>query len=333
MGFIPDAYKSILNVRDTEKAIELLRDYFQENFAKNLNLHRVSAPLFVDAGTGLNDNLSGREKAVGFDIEGIKNRYFEIVHSLAKWKRMALGKYGYNKGEGIYTNMNAIRRQEEKLDNLHSAYVDQWDWEKIIAKNERTLDYLKSTVREIYRTFKQTADYIRSIYPALPISLPQDITFVTAAELEKRFPDKTAHEREDIVCKENGAIFVIGIGAALANGEPHDLRAPDYDDWSLNGDILVWYPLLDRAVELSSMGIRVDDKALIRQLELAGVKQLTEYHKAIMENHFPLTVGGGIGQSRLCMVLLNKAHIGEVQCSAWSEETIKECEDKLVTLL
>lgn len=329
---IPHEYKSQLSIKDTEKAIERMRDFFQYTLQNTANLHRVSAPLFVVTSTGLNDNLSGTERAVSFDISALGTNC-EIVHSLAKWKRMALKKYGYDAYEGIYTNMNAIRRDESSIDNLHSVYVDQWDWEKIINAKDRNREFLEKTVKEIYSVIYETSLYVEQIYPNVKSFLPKDITFVTSSELEDKYPELTTSERENVFAKKHGAIFVIGIGAKLKSGKPHDLRAPDYDDWSLNGDILVWYPILNRAVELSSMGIRVDDKALKSQLAEAGVSEYTEYHKAILNGEYPLTVGGGIGQSRVCQVILHKAHIGEVQCSVWDDETYKECADCGVDLL
>ena len=333
MDKIPHSYMSQLSVKETEKAIELLRDHFQAIFASKLNLHRVSAPLFVQASTGLNDNLSGTEKAVVFDISAIPNSQCEIVHSLAKWKRMALGKYGYDIGEGIYTNMNAIRRQESSLDNLHSVYVDQWDWEKIITSKDRTREYLESTVRDVYSVIYDTACFVEGLYPVINNCLAKEIFFITTEELIERYPNASNTERENAITEEMGAVFVIGIGDVLSNGKSHDLRAPDYDDWSLNGDILVWYPELNRAMELSSMGVRVDADALLSQLEKAGVSEHTDYHECIITENYPLTIGGGIGQSRVCQLLLHKAHIGEVQSSIWDDETVKECESKGVELL
>lgn len=330
---IPEGYISALNVKDTEKAIELLRDYFQLKFSEKMTLHRVSAPLFVRADSGLNDGLSGTEKAVSFDITAIPNSDCEIVHSLAKWKRMALGKYGYSKGEGIYTNMNAIRRQESVLDNLHSVYVDQWDWEKIIAAEDRNTQFLKSVVRDIYSVIYDTAEYIHSLYPAIKNNLAKDIAFITAEELLQKYPDMSTKDRENAVTKEFGAVFIIGIGGELSNGKPHDLRAPDYDDWALNGDIMVWYPELNRAIELSSMGIRVDAKSLQSQLHAKGLTPTSAYHQNVISGGYPLTIGGGIGQSRLCQLLLHKVHIGEVQSSVWDEKTIAECAKSGVVLL
>lgn len=333
MQKIPQNYTSKLSVKETEKAIELLRDYFQDKFSQKMNLHRVSAPLFVRTDSGLNDGLSGTEKAVSFDITAIPNSNCEIVHSLAKWKRMALGKYGYNVGEGIYTNMNAIRRQEAVLDNLHSVYVDQWDWEKIITEKDRNFDFLKSVVRDIYSVIYDTACYVEKVFPKITNRLVDDIYFITSDDLLKAYPNMTTKERENAITKKYGAVFIMQIGENLSNGEVHDLRAPDYDDWALNGDIMVWYPELDKAIELSSMGIRVDSKSLKYQLAAKGLEPSTNYHKNVIENTYPLTIGGGIGQSRLCQLLLHKAHIGEVQSSIWDNETIEECESKGVVLL
>ncbi len=333
MQKIPKDYTSKLSVKETEKAIELLRDYFQDKFSQKMNLHRVSAPLFVRTDSGLNDGLSGTEKAVSFDITAIPNSNCEIVHSLAKWKRMALGKYGYNVGEGIYTNMNAIRRQEAVIDNLHSVYVDQWDWEKIITEKDRNFDFLKSVVRDIYSVIYDTACYVEKVFPKITNRLVDDIYFITSEDLLKAYPNMTTKERENAITKKYGAVFIMQIGENLSNGEVHDLRAPDYDDWALNGDIMVWYPELDKAIELSSMGIRVDSKSLKYQLAAKGLEPSTNYHKNVIENTYPLTIGGGIGQSRLCQLLLHKAHIGEVQSSIWDNETIEECESKGVVLL
>jgi len=333
MEIIPKDYTSKLGVKETEKAIELLRDYFQDKFSQKMNLHRVSAPLFVRTDSGLNDGLSGTEKAVSFDITAIPNSNCEIVHSLAKWKRMALGKYGYNVGEGIYTNMNAIRRQEAVIDNLHSVYVDQWDWEKIITEKDRNFDFLKSVVRDIYSVIYDTACYVEKVFPKITNRLVDDIYFITSEDLLKAYPNMTTKERENAITKKYGAVFIMQIGENLSNGEVHDLRAPDYDDWALNGDIMVWYPELDKAIELSSMGIRVDSKSLKYQLAAKGLEPSTNYHKNVIENTYPLTIGGGIGQSRLCQLLLHKAHIGEVQSSIWDNETIEECESKGVVLL
>lgn len=333
MEIIPKDYTSKLGVKETEKAIELLRDYFQEKFSQKLNLHRVSAPLFVRTDSGLNDGLSGTEKAVSFDVTAIPNSNCEIVHSLAKWKRMALGKYGYEVYEGIYTNMNAIRRQEAVLDNLHSVYVDQWDWEKIITEKDRNFDFLKAVVKDIYSVIYDTAAFVESVFPQIKNRLGQDIQFITSEELLVKYPTMTTKERENAITKQYGAVFIMQIGEKLSNGETHDLRAPDYDDWALNGDIMVWYPELDKAIELSSMGIRVDAKSLEYQLKSKGLVPSTDYHKNVLNKSYPFTIGGGIGQSRLCQLLLHKAHIGEVQSSIWDEQTIAECEAKGVVLL
>ncbi len=333
METIPKDYTSKLGVKETEKAIELLRDYFQEKFSQKLNLHRVSAPLFVRTDSGLNDGLSGTEKAVSFDVTAIPNSNCEIVHSLAKWKRMALGKYGYEVYEGIYTNMNAIRRQEAVLDNLHSVYVDQWDWEKIITEKDRNFDFLKAVVKDIYSVIYDTAAFVESVFPQIKNRLVSDIQFITSEELLAKYPTMTTKERENAITKQYGAVFIMQIGEKLSNGETHDLRAPDYDDWALNGDIMVWYPELDKAIELSSMGIRVDAKSLEYQLKSKGLVPSTDYHKNVLNKTYPLTIGGGIGQSRICQLLLHKAHIGEVQSSIWDEQTIAECEAKGVVLL
>lgn len=333
MEIIPKDYTTKLGVKETEKAIELLRDYFQEKFSQKLNLHRVSAPLFVRTDSGLNDGLSGTEKAVSFDVTAIPNSNCEIVHSLAKWKRMALGKYGYEVYEGIYTNMNAIRRQEAVLDNLHSVYVDQWDWEKIITEKDRNFDFLKAVVKDIYSVIYDTAAFVESVFPQIKNRLVSDIQFITSEELLAKYPTMTTKERENAITKQYGAVFIMQIGEKLSNGETHDLRAPDYDDWALNGDIMVWYPELDKAIELSSMGIRVDAKSLEYQLKSKGLVPSTDYHKNVLSKTYPLTIGGGIGQSRLCQLLLHKAHIGEVQSSIWDEQTIAECEAKGVVLL
>ncbi len=333
MEIIPKDYTSKLGVKETEKAIELLRDYFQEKFSQKLNLHRVSAPLFVRTDSGLNDGLSGTEKAVSFDVTAIPNSNCEIVHSLAKWKRMALGKYGYEVYEGIYTNMNAIRRQEAVLDNLHSVYVDQWDWEKIITEKDRNFDFLKAVVKDIYSVIYDTAAFVESVFPQIKNRLVSDIQFITSEELLAKYPTMTTKERENAITKQYGAVFIMQIGEKLTNGETHDLRAPDYDDWALNGDIMVWYPELDKAIELSSMGIRVDAKSLEYQLKSKGLVPSTNYHKNVLSKTYPFTIGGGIGQSRLCQLLLHKAHIGEVQSSIWDEQTIAECEAKGVVLL
>ena len=331
---IPQGYQSALDIRETEVAIKKVKDFFEKALAVNLNLTRVSAPLFVDPDSGLNDNLNGVERPVSFDILEQNGRVAEIVHSLAKWKRHALGRYGFAHGEGLYTDMNAIRRDEE-TDNVHSLFVDQWDWERIIDKEERNVDTLKAIVNNVYQALMETEDYMAMQYDYIKKSLPEQITFVTTQELEDRYPDKTPKEREYEAVKEYGAIFLMQIGDKLASGEPHDGRAPDYDDWSLNGDILIYYPILDCAVEISSMGIRVDAKALQEQLKKADCEErLTlPYHQMLLHDELPLTIGGGIGQSRICLILLNKAHIGEVQVSQWSDDMIAECERHHIYLL
>ena len=333
---IPEGYKSILSIYDTQKAISLLKRLFEDNLGAKLNLYRVSAPLFVDEKSGLNDNLNGYERPVSFDILRSDHRA-EVVQSLAKWKRLALKRYGFYPGKGIYTDMNAIRRDEDELDNLHSVYVDQWDWEKVILAENRNLDYLKLTVMDIVSAICDTQDTMQAIYPQLSVlpKLQRQVSFVTAQQLEDLYPEMTAKERENAYLKEHGTAFIIGIGAPLRSGKPHDGRAPDYDDWSLNGDIMFWNDLLGCAFEISSMGIRVDPAAMDRQLTLAGCDDRRElpYHKALLNGELPLTIGGGIGQSRLSMLLLGKAHIGEVQASIWDGDTMEKCEKAGVILL
>lgn len=322
---IPEDYRSPLSIRETEVAIKTVKDFFEKALAVNLNLTRVSAPLFVPPETGLNDDLNGVERPVAFGIKEQEEREVEIVHSLAKWKRHALKRYGFAHGEGIYTDMNAIRRDED-TDNIHSIFVDQWDWERIIDKEERTTDTLKEMVKKVYRSLEETEDYMANKYSYIKKSLPQNITYVTTYELEEKYPDKTPKEREYLAAKEYGAIFLMQIGDKLKGGEPHDGRAPDYDDWSLNGDIIVYYPVLDIALELSSMGIRVDEKALEEQLKKAGCEERGNlpFQKEILECRLPYTIGGGIGQSRICMFFLKKAHIGEVQSSIWPDDVMEE---------
>lgn len=329
---IPDGYTSILNLRQTEVAIKKIKDFFEHDLAIELNLTRVSAPLFVDPDSGLNDNLNGVERPVSFDIR--EGRQLEIVHSLAKWKRMALKEYGFCPGEGLYTDMNAIRR-DEIPDNMHSMFVDQWDWEKVITPETRTLETLKSTVRCIYNVLRHTETYITDDYDFIGRQLPEEITFITSQELEDLYPALLPKERENRIVRERGAVFLMQIGAPLRSGKPHDGRAPDYDDWALNGDILVHYPVLDIAFELSSMGIRVDRTAMKRQLEIAGCPERASlpFHRALLDGELPLTIGGGIGQSRMCMFFLRKAHIGEVQSSYWPAEMIARCEGKGIQLL
>ena len=331
-AYIPENYVSHLNLRETELAIKKVKDFFERDLAIELNLTRVSAPLFVDSECGLNDNLSGKERPVSFDVFSGKN--FEIVHSLAKWKRFALKNYGFECGEGLYTDMNAIRRDED-TDNIHSIFVDQWDWEKIISKEDRNEKTLKKTVKLIYSALRHTEYYITKEYNFIGSLLPEKITFITSKELEEKYPDLTRKEREYEAVKEYGAIFLMQIGGKLSDGMPHDGRAPDYDDWSLNGDIIVYYPLLDIALELSSMGIRVDEETLEKQLKESGCEDRKNlpFHKALLNGELPYTVGGGIGQSRMCMFFLRKAHIGEVQSSYWDKETTKYCSDHGAPLL
>ena len=331
---IPKDYKPDLNLHDTQVAIKTVKDCFQELLAERLNLTRVSAPLFVDPDSGLNDNLNGVERPVAFDIKEQDGKIAEIVHSLAKWKRYALDKYGFSVGEGLYTDMNAIRRDEE-TDNIHSIFVDQWDWEKIITKEDRNIETLKETVRTVYKVLRKTEKYMSIHYDYIEEILPHDIFFVTTSELAEMFPDYSPKEREYYIAKAKGAVCIMQIGETLENGKPHDGRAPDYDDWSLNADIVVYYPVLDIALELSSMGIRVDKKALLDQLQKAGCPERAElpYHKAVINGELPLTIGGGIGQSRICMFFLRKAHIGEVQCSLWSDEVMETAKENGLQLL
>ncbi|AUS97495.1 aspartate--ammonia ligase [Clostridium thermosuccinogenes] len=331
---VPENYKSDLTIRETEVGIKLIKDFFEQELAKELNLTRVSAPLFVKPETGLNDNLNGVERPVSFEVKDVGGEDVEIVHSLAKWKRMALKRYGFKKDEGLYTDMNAIRRDED-LDNLHSIYVDQWDWEKIIDKSERNIETLKSIVRQIYSVFKRTEDYISGKYPAIKKVLPDEISFITTQELEDKYPELSPKEREDMIAKEKKAVFIMQIGGELKSGIKHDGRAPDYDDWTLNGDIIFWYPVLNRAFEVSSMGIRVDEEALKKQLKLAGCEDRLnlQFHKDLLNGELPYTVGGGIGQSRICMFFLRKAHIGEVQSSIWPDKMVEDCEKANIQLL
>lgn len=331
---IPNGYKSALNLYETQIAIKTVKDFFQRLLADRLDLLRVSAPLFVSPESGLNDNLNGVERPVTFDIKYQDGHNAEIVQSLAKWKRYALKKYGFSVGEGLYTDMSAIRRDEE-TDNIHSIYVDQWDWEKIIAKEDRTIETLKETVSEVYKVLRKTEKYMSIHYDYIEEILPHDIFFVTTKELEEMFPDYTPKQREYYIAKAKGAVCVMQIGDKLGNGEPHDGRAPDYDDWALNADIIVYYPVLDIALELSSMGIRVDETAMKEQLEKAGCTERAElpFHKAILNAELPYTIGGGIGQSRICMFFLRKAHIGEVQCSLWPEDVMAEAAEKGLQLL
>ena len=333
---IPEGYKSILSIYDTQKAISLLKRLFEDRLGALLNLYRVSAPLFVEKSSGLNDNLNGVERPVGFDILR-SDKHAEVVQSLAKWKRLALKRYGFYPGKGLYTDMNAIRRDEDELDNLHSVYVDQWDWEKVILPENRNLDYLKSTVMDIVEAICDTQDTMQAIYPQLQSlgKLDRRVSFVTSQQLEDAYPELTPKQRENAYLKEHKTAFIIGIGGALKSGQKHDGRAPDYDDWDLNGDIMFWDDVLGCAMEVSSMGIRVDPTSLDRQLSIAGCDERRElpYHKMLLAGELPLTIGGGIGQSRLSMLLLGKAHIGEVQASIWDEYTEKVCSETGVTLL
>ena len=333
---IPEGYKSILSIYDTQKAISLLKRLFDDRLGALLNLYRVSAPLFVEESSGLNDNLNGVERPVGFDILR-SDKHAEVVQSLAKWKRLALKRYGFYPGKGLYTDMNAIRRDEDELDNLHSVYVDQWDWEKVILPENRNLDYLKSTVMDIVEAICDTQDTMLAIYPQLQClgKLERRVSFVTSQQLEDAYPELTPKQRENAYLKEHKTAFIIGIGGALKSGQKHDGRAPDYDDWDLNGDIMFWDDVLGCAMEVSSMGIRVDPTSLDRQLSIAGCDERRElpYHKMLLAGELPLTIGGGIGQSRLSMLLLGKAHIGEVQASIWDEYTEKVCSETGVTLL
>ena len=339
----PKGYKAALDLRQTEQGIKLVKDFFQQNLATELRLRRVTAPLFVLKGLGINDDLNGVERAVTFPIKDLGDKQAEVVHSLAKWKRLTLAEYDIEPGYGIYTDMNAIRADEE-LDNLHSLYVDQWDWEAVMKDGERNIDFLKSVVKRIYSAILRTEFLACETYPQLKPFLPQDIHFVHSEELIKMYPDMSAKEREDAICKKYGAVFIMGIGGKLSDGKKHDGRAPDYDDWTtpnsdgflgLNGDILIWYPILERSVELSSMGIRVDKESLLRQLALEGKEDRKElyFHKRLLEGSLPQSIGGGIGQSRLCMVILHKAHVGEIQASIWPEEQRKECKEAGMNLI
>jgi len=332
--YIPEGYKSPQSIKDTEILIKEVKDYFERALAKALNLTRVSAPLFVKTDSGLNDNLNGVERPVKFGIKEQNDAEVEIVHSLAKWKRMALKDYGFDRGEGLYTDMSAIRRDEE-TDNIHSIYVDQWDWEKIIDKSERNVDTLKSIVNDVYSALKDTENHICAKYSFIEPILPEKITFVTSQELEDMYPDCTSKEREHKIAKLNGAVFIMQIGGVLNSGQKHDGRAPDYDDWKLNGDILVYYPLLNIGLELSSMGIRVDEDALKEQLRIAGCEDRAElpFQKALLEGKLPYTVGGGIGQSRICMFFMRRVHIGEVQSSIWPQDVLDKAEANGVNIL
>jgi aspartate--ammonia ligase len=340
---IPKNYKSALDVNQTEQAIKQIKDFFQQNLASELRLRRVTAPLFVKKGTGINDDLNGIERPVSFPMKDIGEEVAEIVHSLAKWKRLALADLEIKEGFGLYTDMNAIRPDEE-LTNIHSLYVDQWDWERVISAEDRNLDYLKYVVRKIYSAIIRTEYHVCENYLDIQPELPEEITFIHTEELAERYPDLTPFERETEEVKKHGAIFVIGIGGEMPNGEIHDGRAPDYDDWisktekgfrGLNGDIILWNNVLNRAFEISSMGIRVDKEALLAQLKYRGLEERTElmWHKMLLNDELPLSIGGGIGQSRLCMYFLRKAHIGETQSSIWPDEMIKECKENDIHLL
>lgn len=340
---VPKGYVSLLGMRQTEQGIKLIKDFFQQNLSTELRLSRVTAPLFVLKGLGVNDDLNGVERPVTFPIKDLGDAEAEVVHSLAKWKRLTLADYGVEPGYGVYADMNAIRADEE-LDNLHSLYVDQWDWEAVITVEMRNVDFLKDTVRRIYAAILRTEFLVCERYPQIKPFLPKDIYFIHSEELLAMYPGKTAKEREDLICRRYGAVFVMGIGGKLADGKPHDGRAPDYDDWTtedehgrpgLNGDILIWYPVLGRAVELSSMGIRVDRDAMMRQLEMTGQTERSSlyFHRRLLEGSLPLSIGGGIGQSRLCMILLHKAHLGEIQSSIWPADMRRECEGAGMVLI
>ena len=333
-SIIPEGYQSALNLYDTQVGIKTVKDFFQNLLAERLNLLRVTAPLFVEPESGLNDNLNGVERPVSFGIKELNDKEAEIVHSLAKWKRFALQKYGFSIGQGLYTDMSAIRRDEE-TDNIHSIYVDQWDWEKVISKEERTMDTLQDVVKTVYKVLRKTEKYLAIRYDYIEEILPHDIFFITTQELENMFPEYTPKEREYYITKAKGAVCIMQIGDILDSGERHDGRAPDYDDWELNADILVYYPVLDIALELSSMGIRVDEASLAAQLEKSGCQDRKDlpFQKAILNKELPYTIGGGIGQSRLCMFFLRKAHIGEVQCSIWPQDMLDEAKEKGVQLL
>ncbi len=339
----PKCYRPLLDKYATEQGIKMIKDFFQQNLATGLRLHRVTGPLFVRRGLGINDDLSGSERPVTFPIKDLGDAQAEVVHSLAKWKRLTLAEHGIKPGYGIYTDMNAIRADEE-LGNLHSLYVDQWDWERVILPEERTLDFLRATVERIYAALQRTEFLVCERFPKINPFLPETVHFIHAEELRQRYPDLTPKEREDRITREFGAVFIIGIGCPLGDGKPHDLRAPDYDDYStiasnglpgLNGDLLIWYDVLERAVELSSMGIRVDRETLIRQLHESGKEERLNlyFHQRLMEGSLPLSVGGGIGQSRLCMIYLRKAHIGEIQASIWPDEMRSECERLHIPLI
>mgnify|MGYP003417546040 FL=1 len=340
---VPKNYKQLLTMRQTEQGIKLIKEFFQQNLSTGLQLRRVTAPLFVLKGMGINDDLNGIERAVTFPIKDLNDAKAEVVHSLAKWKRLTLAEYDIKPGYGIYTDMNAIR-SDENLGNLHSLYVDQWDWERTITEDDRNIDFLKRIVRKIYSAMLRTEYLINETYPQLEPFLAREVFFIHSEELRRMYPDMTAKQREDAITKEHGTVFIMGIGGKLEDGKEHDLRAPDYDDWTtpnqdgfygLNGDLLVWNSILDRSVELSSMGVRVDKKALLHQLELTGQEERKElyFHKKLLNGELPLCIGGGIGQSRLCMLFLQKAHIGEIQASIWPEDQIAECKKAGIELI
>jgi len=339
----PIGYERLLGTRQTEQGIKLIKEFFQQNLSTELRLRRVTAPLFVLQGLGINDDLNGVERAVTFPIKDLSDARAEVVHSLAKWKRLTLAEYKIEPGYGIYTDMNAIRADEE-LDNLHSLYVDQWDWEAVITKEQRNITFLKNVVNRIYAAIRRTEYLTCETYPQIKPFLPENITFIHSETLLKMYPDMTPKEREDAICEKYGAVFIIGIGGKLSNGEKHDGRAPDYDDWTtegdegllgLNGDILIWYPVLGRSFELSSMGIRVDKESLLRQLKIEGKEDREKlyFHQKLINGELPLSIGGGIGQSRLCMVLLHKAHIGEIQASIWPDDMRQTCKEMGMPLI
>ena len=339
----PTNYKALLDLKQTELAIKKIKDFFLNSLSTELRLRRVTAPLFVLRGLGLNDDLNGVERPVSFPIKDMNEATAEVVHSLAKWKRVTLAEYNVNPGFGIVTDMNAIRSDEE-MDNIHSLYVDQWDWERVITAEDRNVAFLKKIVNKIYSAILRTEFFICETYPQLKPFLPEDVFFIHSEELAKMYPGKTAKEREDLICKKYGAVFIMGIGGKLSDGKEHDLRAPDYDDWStpnedgfmgLNGDLLIWYPILERSIELSSMGIRVDKEALERQLKIQNKEERKKlyFHQRLLSDTLPLSIGGGIGQSRLCMILLHKAHIGETQSSIWPDTMRQECKEAGMTLI
>lgn len=331
---LPKGYKATLSLRDTQRAIKIIKDTFQNKLGEALNLDRITAPIIVTSDSGINDDLNGVERKVNFTVKEIDGCECEVVQSLAKWKRLALYRYGYEPGFGIYTDMNAIRRDDD-MDNIHSLFVDQWDWERIITKEERNIEFLKSIVSKISHALHYTSEKVKQYYPQINVDICKDVFFITTQELEDMYPDYTAKERENAIVKEHKTVFLMQIGKTLKSGEKHDGRAPDYDDWELNGDLLIWNDVLQIAFEISSMGIRVDEKSLDEQLKISGLEERKKfkYHSMILNSELPLTIGGGIGQSRLCMLLLGKAHIGEVQVSVWDEKMIAECANNGIILL